>query len=165
MGNFIQEGIATPCPSIPFFWVQPGQEGGMILFNSTYWATKKNTIKNIIYRINNCVRRRRTLPNRHVTAGCYVISRFSVYVAFASLSCFSVYVAFASLSCFSVYVAFASLSCFSVYVAFASLSCFSVYVAFPSLSCFSVYVAFASLSCGDLNRKNSCMWHYCSFCG
>ena len=47
----------------------------------------------------NCVRRRRTLPNRHVTAGCYVNSRFSVYVAFASLSCVSVYVAFASLSC------------------------------------------------------------------
>ena len=36
---------------------------------------------------NNCVRRRRTLPNRHVTAGCYVNSRSSVYVAFASLSC------------------------------------------------------------------------------
>ena len=34
-----------------------------------------------------CVRRRRTLPNRHVTARCYVNSRFSVYVAFASLSC------------------------------------------------------------------------------
>ena len=46
-----------------------------------------------------CVRRRRTLPNRHVTAGCYVNSRFSMYVAFASLSCFLVYVAFASLSC------------------------------------------------------------------
>ena len=28
-----------------------------------------------------CVRRRRTLPNRDVTAGCYVNSRFSVYVA------------------------------------------------------------------------------------
>ena len=36
---------------------------------------------------HNCVWRRRTLPNRHVTAGCYVNSRFSVYVAFASLSC------------------------------------------------------------------------------
>ena len=36
---------------------------------------------------SNCVRRRRTLPNRHLTAGCYVNSRFSVYVAFASLSC------------------------------------------------------------------------------
>ena len=34
-----------------------------------------------------------------MTAGCYVNSRVSVYVAFASLSCFSVFVAFASLSC------------------------------------------------------------------
>ena len=40
-------------------------------------------------KILNCVRRRRTLPNRDVMARCQVKSRFG-YVAFASLWCYGV---------------------------------------------------------------------------
>ena len=35
--NFMQEEIATHYPSIPFFWVQPGQECCVVLLNLSNW--------------------------------------------------------------------------------------------------------------------------------
>ena len=77
VGNFIQEGIATHYPSIPFFWVQPGQECCMILLNLSNWTTKKNTIRNIMYRINNLFKYRRMEKNKqwkyfHLTSQLFV---------------------------------------------------------------------------------------------